>query len=113
MEWHYREESQVALVGDGFGMLRERLKISGRAARGAYRRRGGVPDWRRPFKQTGELLVAKNRGQRLPRCDRFWLIAGRLLTPDAPSAASRGQHEVAIAPTHRRKGYANENRSGR
>jgi hypothetical protein len=34
IEWHYREESQLALVRDGFGMLRELLKISGRAARG-------------------------------------------------------------------------------
>jgi len=37
IEWHYREESQVAIVRDGFGMLRELLKIRARAARGAYR----------------------------------------------------------------------------
>jgi dolichyl-phosphate beta-glucosyltransferase len=37
IEWHYREESQVAMVRDGFGMLRELLKISARAARGVYR----------------------------------------------------------------------------
>jgi hypothetical protein len=37
IEWHYREESQVAMVRDGFGILRELLKISARAARGVYR----------------------------------------------------------------------------
>jgi hypothetical protein len=37
IEWHYREESQVAMVRDGFGMLRELLKIRARAARGVYR----------------------------------------------------------------------------
>jgi hypothetical protein len=44
IEWHYREESQVALVRDGFGMLRELLKISGPPREGRNRRRGGAPD---------------------------------------------------------------------
>jgi dolichyl-phosphate beta-glucosyltransferase len=37
IEWHYRDESQVAMLRDGFGMLRELLKVRARAARGAYR----------------------------------------------------------------------------
>jgi len=38
IEWHYRDESQVAMLRDGFGMLRELLNVRARAARGAYRR---------------------------------------------------------------------------
>jgi len=44
IEWHYREESQVAIVRDGVGMLRELLKIRARAARGAYRLREASTD---------------------------------------------------------------------
>ena len=36
IEWHYREESHLDLVRDGFGMLRDVLRIRGRARRGAY-----------------------------------------------------------------------------
>jgi dolichyl-phosphate beta-glucosyltransferase len=44
IEWHYREESQVAMLRDGFGMLRELLNVRARAARGAYRLRGASAD---------------------------------------------------------------------
>lgn len=37
IEWHYRNESQVSMVRDGFGMLAELLRIRWRALRGAYR----------------------------------------------------------------------------
>jgi glycosyltransferase involved in cell wall biosynthesis len=37
IEWHYRSESQVSMVRDGFGMLRELVRIRIRAMRGAYR----------------------------------------------------------------------------
>jgi dolichyl-phosphate beta-glucosyltransferase len=38
IEWHYRSESQVSMVRDSLGMLRELLRIRLRAFRGAYRR---------------------------------------------------------------------------
>jgi dolichyl-phosphate beta-glucosyltransferase len=38
IEWHYRSESQVSMVRDSLGMLRELLRIRVRAFRGAYRR---------------------------------------------------------------------------
>jgi glycosyltransferase involved in cell wall biosynthesis len=38
IEWHYRRESQVSMVRDSLGMLRELLRIRWRAFRGAYRR---------------------------------------------------------------------------
>jgi hypothetical protein len=38
IEWHYRSESQVSLVRDSLGMLRELLRIRLRALRGRYRR---------------------------------------------------------------------------
>jgi glycosyltransferase involved in cell wall biosynthesis len=38
IEWHYRRESQVSMVRDSLGMLRELLRIRLRALRGAYRR---------------------------------------------------------------------------
>jgi len=44
IEWHYRKESQVAIVRDGLGMARELLKVRARAARGDYRRRDRSPD---------------------------------------------------------------------
>ncbi len=37
IEWHYRSESQVSMLRDGLGMLRELLRIRLRAIRGAYR----------------------------------------------------------------------------
>lgn len=37
IDWHYREDSQVSMVRDGFGMLRELLRIRARANRGTYR----------------------------------------------------------------------------
>lgn len=37
IEWHYRDESQLSMVRDGFGMLRELLTIKWRAERGLYR----------------------------------------------------------------------------
>jgi dolichyl-phosphate beta-glucosyltransferase len=37
IEWHYRSESQVSMVRDSVGMLREVLRIRGRARRGDYR----------------------------------------------------------------------------
>ena len=36
IEWHYREESRLDLVRDGFGMLRDVLRIRARARRGHY-----------------------------------------------------------------------------
>ncbi len=42
IEWHYRNESQVSMVRDGVGMLREVLRIRLRAVRGAYGRRTGT-----------------------------------------------------------------------
>jgi len=36
IEWHYRRESQLSLVRDGIGMVRELLRIRGRARRGEY-----------------------------------------------------------------------------
>ena len=41
IEWHYRRESQLNLVRDGVGMMRELLQIRTRARRGAYDRRVG------------------------------------------------------------------------
>lgn len=41
IEWHYRNESQVSMMRDGAGMLRELFGIRWRAARGAYRRPRG------------------------------------------------------------------------
>jgi dolichyl-phosphate beta-glucosyltransferase len=38
IEWHYRRESRLSIVRDGFGMLRELFRIRARARRGAYRR---------------------------------------------------------------------------
>jgi dolichyl-phosphate beta-glucosyltransferase len=38
IEWHYRSESQVSMVRDSLGMLRELLRIRLRAWRGRYRR---------------------------------------------------------------------------
>jgi dolichyl-phosphate beta-glucosyltransferase len=38
IEWHYRRESQVSLLRDGVGMMREMLRIRARAARGEYGR---------------------------------------------------------------------------
>jgi len=38
IEWHYRDESQLSMWRDGFGMMRELLRIRWRALRGAYRR---------------------------------------------------------------------------
>ena len=43
IEWHYRNESQVSMLRDGVGMLRELLRIRTRAFRGAYRRRAAAP----------------------------------------------------------------------
>ena len=37
IEWHYRRESQINMVRDGFAMLREVLRIRARAIRGMYR----------------------------------------------------------------------------
>jgi glycosyltransferase involved in cell wall biosynthesis len=37
IEWHYRRESQISMVRDGIGMLREVLRIRARALRGLYR----------------------------------------------------------------------------
>jgi glycosyltransferase involved in cell wall biosynthesis len=37
IEWHYRRESQINMVRDGFAMLREVLRIRARAMRGLYR----------------------------------------------------------------------------
>jgi glycosyltransferase involved in cell wall biosynthesis len=37
IDWHYREHSQVAMLRDSIGMLRDLLAISARARRGAYR----------------------------------------------------------------------------
>ncbi|MGE3508188.1 MAG: dolichyl-phosphate beta-glucosyltransferase [Vicinamibacterales bacterium] len=39
IEWHYRRESQLAVLRDGPGMFRELLGIRRRARRGGYRRR--------------------------------------------------------------------------
>ena len=39
IEWHYRAESQVSMLRDSIGMVRELLRIRARAARGAYRAR--------------------------------------------------------------------------
>ena len=39
IEWHYRRASQLNLIRDGAGMLRELLQIRARARRGAYDRR--------------------------------------------------------------------------
>jgi dolichyl-phosphate beta-glucosyltransferase len=36
IEWHYRSESQVSMVRDSIGMLRELLSIRARARRGEY-----------------------------------------------------------------------------
>lgn len=36
IEWHYRRESQVSLLRDGVGMMREMLRIRARARRGDY-----------------------------------------------------------------------------
>ena len=36
IEWHYREESRLSIVGDGFGMLRELLAVKWRDWRGGY-----------------------------------------------------------------------------
>jgi dolichyl-phosphate beta-glucosyltransferase len=41
IEWHYRRESQVSLLRDGVGMMREMLRIRARAARGEYGRSPG------------------------------------------------------------------------
>ena len=38
IEWHYRQESQVSMLWDGFGMLAELVRIRLRALRGRYRR---------------------------------------------------------------------------
>jgi dolichyl-phosphate beta-glucosyltransferase len=38
IEWHYRSESQVSMVRDSLGMLRELLRIRLRSFTGAYRR---------------------------------------------------------------------------
>jgi dolichyl-phosphate beta-glucosyltransferase len=38
IEWHYRSESQVSMVRDSLGMLRELLRIRLRSLTGAYRR---------------------------------------------------------------------------
>ena len=37
IEWHYRRESQIHMVRDGFAMLREVLRVRARAIRGLYR----------------------------------------------------------------------------
>jgi dolichyl-phosphate beta-glucosyltransferase len=37
IEWHFHEESRVSMVRDGFGMLRELLRIRARALAGMYR----------------------------------------------------------------------------
>jgi len=37
IEWHYRRESQINMLRDGFAMLREVLRIRARAIRGMYR----------------------------------------------------------------------------
>ena len=39
IEWHYRNESQVSMLRDSVGMLRELLRIRARALRGVYRPR--------------------------------------------------------------------------
>lgn len=39
IEWHYRDESQVSMLRDGLGMLRELTRIKLRALRGKYRNR--------------------------------------------------------------------------
>jgi dolichyl-phosphate beta-glucosyltransferase len=39
IEWHYRRDSQVKLLRDGFGMFRELVRIRARARGGAYDRR--------------------------------------------------------------------------
>lgn len=37
IEWHYRADSQLSVVRDGVGMMRELLKVRWRATRGRYR----------------------------------------------------------------------------
>jgi dolichyl-phosphate beta-glucosyltransferase len=37
IEWHFGQESQLSVVRDGFGMLRELLRVKFRLLRGAYR----------------------------------------------------------------------------
>jgi len=37
IEWHYRADSQLSILRDGAGMLRELLRIKWRALRGVYR----------------------------------------------------------------------------
>ena len=39
IEWHYRADSQLSILKDGAGMLRELLRIKWRALRGTYRAR--------------------------------------------------------------------------
>jgi dolichyl-phosphate beta-glucosyltransferase len=36
IEWHYRQESRLRMLRDGFGMFFELLRMRGRAARGGY-----------------------------------------------------------------------------
>jgi len=36
IEWHYRQESRLSILRDGYGMLRELLRIRARARRGVY-----------------------------------------------------------------------------
>jgi dolichyl-phosphate beta-glucosyltransferase len=38
IEWHYRSESQVSMLRDSLGMLRELLRIRLKAMSGGYRR---------------------------------------------------------------------------
>jgi dolichyl-phosphate beta-glucosyltransferase len=40
IEWHYRDESQVSMLRDGLGMLRELTRIKLRALRGKYQNPG-------------------------------------------------------------------------
>ena len=39
IEWHYRDDSQLSILRDGAGMLRELLRIKWRALRGVYKAR--------------------------------------------------------------------------
>jgi dolichyl-phosphate beta-glucosyltransferase len=38
IEWHYRRDSRLSMLRDGYGMLRELLRIRARALAGRYRR---------------------------------------------------------------------------
>jgi dolichyl-phosphate beta-glucosyltransferase len=43
IEWHYRRDSQIHLLRDGYGMFRELMRIRARARQGEYGRPLGAP----------------------------------------------------------------------